>query len=230
MDYGSDGLAYCTSCVFYGINKPCFRCRMYLPSSELQQYKGQWVCPYCIADMRTEDRAIETAGRKEERRLEGISEGENCERCGRSVSTVYYVRGMKLCGSCAEDSKKEWKEIGGERPPMPMYRVKEKAMKEAGLLSFINSIFSEFLALFGIKKKAAMESEIVALAKVARRSEKRPTRFSEAEKKEEREPMIEGPEKKERKKAKKSQDVSFSEFKPEENEKKKKKFVDFKND
>ena len=138
---------------------------------------------------------------------------------------------MKLCGSCAEDSKKEWKEIGGERPPMPMYRVKEKAVKSAGLLSFLESVFSEALAIVGVKKKeVAKESEIVALQKVARGSEKRPTRFSEAEKKGEREPMIEGPEKKEKKKEKKSQDVSFSEFRPGEKGKKKKKFGNFKSD
>jgi len=202
---------------------------MYLPASELQQYKGQLVCPYCIMDMRSEERGVE-ARTEGERHAEGIPAGENCERCGRSISTIYRVNGMRLCQSCADESKREWRDVGGERPPMPMYRVKEKAVKESGLRSFFESVFSEALALVGIKKKdVAKESEIVAMQKMEKRQQPRSTIHS-ALKDEEQEPMIEGPEKKEKKKPKKSQDVSFSEFRPQEKEKKKKKFTDFKND
>jgi hypothetical protein len=46
---------YCDSCKFYEMNDQCWRCRMYLPKVELQQWRGQIYCPYCIQDLRSEE-------------------------------------------------------------------------------------------------------------------------------------------------------------------------------
>ncbi len=50
---------YCESCHFYIYNEQCWRCRMYLPKVELQQWRGQTYCPYCIQDLRDEEKDVE---------------------------------------------------------------------------------------------------------------------------------------------------------------------------
>ncbi|HIH22731.1 TPA: hypothetical protein HA238_03320 [Candidatus Micrarchaeota archaeon] len=65
-EYGPDGQSYCSSCAFYGMNKPCWKCRMYLPSLELQQWRGQWTCQYCMMDLRDEERRIEKRHERQE--------------------------------------------------------------------------------------------------------------------------------------------------------------------
>jgi len=239
IEYGADGQAYCGSCIFYGMNKPCFKCRMYLPASELQQFKGQWVCPYCLMDMREEERRTERGA--EENYLKGSAVAERCERCGRAMPVVYYFGGKRLCDSCMEEAQKDWRDVGGERPPLPMQRITERKTKEAGLTSFFGALFSELLGRIGIKarKKKREDAEIVAIKphirefvplakpmKEGRMEEKAEEEKNaghvleqktilaqdlaqEQEKK--AEIMIEGPERKKRKKKKSrnTQDVSF---------------------
>lgn len=53
-EYGSDGHMYCESCRFYGMNQQCWRCRIYVPFAEMQQYRGFWMCQYCLIDAREE--------------------------------------------------------------------------------------------------------------------------------------------------------------------------------
>jgi len=164
VEYGADGQSYCGSCIFYGLNKPCFKCRMYLPISELQQNRGQWVCPYCIMDMRDEERRAERGA--EENYLKGTAVAERCERCGRAMPIVYYFGGKRLCESCMEEAQKDWRDVGGERPPLPMQRITERKAKEAGLSTFFGSLFSELLGRIGIKarkKKEEEAGEIVAI-------------------------------------------------------------------
>jgi len=238
VEYGADGQSYCGSCIFYGLNKPCFKCRMYLPISELQQFKGQWVCPYCLMDSREEERRAERGA--EESYLKGIAVAERCERCGRAMPVVYYFGGKRLCDSCMEEAQKQWRDVGGERPPLPMQRITEKKAKEAGLTAFFGALFSELLGRIGIKarKQKKEEAEIVAikpkirefvpLAKPMKEEmmEEKKKGGNEARGLEQRtiiaevqekkaEIMLEGPEKKKRrkKKGRNTQDVSF-EFTP----------------
>src|SRR5512143_3467213 len=114
LEYGPDGLGYCTSCAFYGMNKQCWRCRMYLPSAELQQYRGQLTCPYCIQDLRYADTRAEEY-HEEKHKLEVIQYPEQCERCGRDLEgRVYIWNGKKLCKKCMEDEQdSKWGLVGG---------------------------------------------------------------------------------------------------------------------
>ena len=218
VEYASDGQAYCSACAFYGMNRQCFRCRMYVPSTELQQYRGQWMCPYCLMDMRDEDRRLEEQGSAREKEGAGYVSSETCERCGRQITTAYYYGGRRLCANCYEDMKREWKEVGGEKPPMPMYRVTEERVREKGKMSFIERLFAELLGRLGIRQGKKGQSEIVAMQKPMRKvaaqssgaGEKAMWNQTGKEGEPARPPMIEGPEKKTKKKrGRKSQDVSF---------------------
>lgn len=212
VEYGADGQPYCSSCIFYGTNKQCYRCRMYLPSTELQQYKGQLVCPYCLMGMREEDRGLEDRAGAE-KTGEGYVTGEACDRCGRQLTTVYYYGGRKLCANCFEDAKRDWKDVGGERPPMPMYRITEASAREKGKAGFLESFIAELLGRFGIKiGRSKKEPEIVALEPPSRKpaAEGAQGQGSGAEEDREQAPMIEGPERKTKKrKGRGSQAVTF---------------------
>jgi len=212
VEYGSDGQAYCNSCIFYGMNRQCSRCRMYLPATELQQYKGQWACPYCLMSMRDEDRAPEDRPGAE-KKSEGYFTGETCDRCGRQLTTAYYHAGRRLCATCFDDARREWKDVGGERPPMPMYRITEESAKQKGRMGFLESFFAELLGRFGIKiGRKRKESEIVALERPSRDPAAAGAREEGGPAKEDRKqaPMIEGPERKTKKrKGRRSQAVTF---------------------
>jgi hypothetical protein len=157
MEHGSDGLPYCSACIFYGMNKQCSRCRMYLPASELQQYRGQPMCPYCIQDVRDQDRKAEEYVSHENHKAEVITYVEQCERCGRDLQgRVYVWNGRKLCKSCLEDAKDSWQlERGG--PMGPAQRIKVDTRRQSEKLSFIESAIGEFLMLAGMKKRPVEE-------------------------------------------------------------------------
>lgn len=157
VDYGADGLPYCSSCIFYGMNRQCFRCRMYVPASELQQYKGVWACPYCVQDMRDEDRR---AGAQERPRVHALTYSETCERCGKELDErVYIWNSRRLCRSCLDEEQGSWTVVGGG-PGHAGARVSAIPVRRAKERSLIESAIGNFLALFGVKKK---EPEIVAV-------------------------------------------------------------------
>lgn len=132
---------------------------MYIPISELQQYKGQWACPYCVMDMRDEERRRDERSRiKEEKKrdeivIPPIRGQELCERCGRVLINVYIVNGKKLCGSCLDAHKDEWKRTGPDKPPLSPYRVKTEKSYAANLTAKIEQKIGELLALIGIEYK-----------------------------------------------------------------------------
>lgn len=164
LEYGSDGLAYCSACIFYGINKQCSKCRMYIPASELQQYKGMWACPYCIQDMRDEDRKMSEYKapeyRKRDEPLPALSYSETCERCGKDLGNrVYIWNGRRLCKNCLADEQEKWGVVGGG-PMGASQRISYKPMRLAKKKSFIEGIFSDLLALFGVKQR---EKEIIVV-------------------------------------------------------------------
>ncbi len=147
VEYAPDGQAYCSSCLFYGMNKPCWKCRMYLPSTELQNYRGQLTCQYCIMDLRDAERKHEErerkpeqiaekrlGGRSEEEHLSHIPDDERCDRCRRKMSIVYIFNNRKLCEICVHVEKEEWVDKGAGAMPMVLkFRVKGNE----GLLSKI---------------------------------------------------------------------------------------------
>jgi hypothetical protein len=212
--------------LFYGMNKQCYRCRMYLPATELQQYKGQLMCPYCLNDVRDQDRRAEERSIEGTERATGYLSGEHCDRCGRELTTVYYYGGRKLCQNCLDDAKHESKDVGGEKPPLPPYRITEKAAAEAGRRSFLERLFSEMLILLRLRKRR-QEPEIVALEKPVAAPEQEASLGQEITKEEPgSDIMTEGPQSKHKRKRKKAQDVSFSSYvapaQAEKTEKKKK--------
>ena len=117
LEYGPDGLGYCNNCAFYGLNKQCSRCRMYLPQIELQQYRGQLLCPYCVQDSRDEDTKKETPivskpifgrGDKDASVAEPYITSTVCERCSRESDRLFIWNGRRLCKQCLEIGQKNW--------------------------------------------------------------------------------------------------------------------------
>lgn len=131
---------------------------MYLPAAELQQYRGFWVCPYCLMEFRDEERRMEKPPptyKAEKYPVRPISYGEVCERCGKEVEIFYIWNGRRLCKSCLEEEQKKWGLVGGGPAAAP-YRV-SYGKKEGLLASLVNRV----LERIGLRKRRP-ESEIVA--------------------------------------------------------------------
>ncbi len=139
---------YCESCLFYATNDQCWRCRMYLPRIELQQWKGQTYCPYCIMEIRDEERrALE--------RREGAPGKEGhvapdeggpsvfqksdyeCDKCKGDMDIAYVVADHKFCELCFEQQRVEWKKDGIKAQPFLKYRLKEDPGLFAKFLKFL---------------------------------------------------------------------------------------------
>ena len=144
---------------------------MYVPASELQQYKGQWMCPYCLQDSRDEDQKVM---KNSDHIYSAITLQEKCERCGRTLSVVYYYSGRRLCETCFEEAKNQWGDVGGERPPMSMLRVSSGQGQRSAMMGFFHALFSEILIRIGLKqrekeKEKQLHGEIVAIRKKIRK-------------------------------------------------------------
>jgi hypothetical protein len=152
VEYGTDGQAYCSSCSFYGMNKQCSHCRMYLPASELQQYRGQLICPYCIQDLQAEDRRANEY-HEERSKMEVLQIPEVCERCGRSLDgRVYIWNGKKLCHNCVSDEQAKWGVVGGGPMTSPL-KVSMEPENRRRKVSFMEAAISDVLHILGIMKK-----------------------------------------------------------------------------
>jgi|GEM_PF-652117 len=173
VEYATDGLPYCSSCIFYGNYKQCWRCRMYLPAAELQQYKGNWVCPYCLIDLKEEEKKLEKPQKEykpEKYPIQPLSYGERCERCGREAETLYIWNGKKLCSSCLAEEQKKWTTVSRGPGGAPIVVGREK---REGLLSLIIGRLLEFI---GLRKRKQVGEEIVAqrIEKVEKENKERP--------------------------------------------------------
>lgn len=124
---------------------------MYLPSTELQLYRGQWTCPYCIMDVQDEERRIEArshqaAHESTDRHLDSDQEAERCDKCRRKLSFVYLFNGKKLCENCVDKEKDEWKEQGGGGTPAVMrLRVKGNESMLSKLVTKLASSISDMV-------------------------------------------------------------------------------------
>jgi len=129
---------------------------MYLPASELQQFKGFWVCPYCIMELRDEDRRMEKPPKKYP--VQPLVISEVCERCGKRAEIFYIWNGRRLCKSCLDEEQKKWGLSGGGPGAAP-YRV-SYGEKEGILAAAIGKLLEKI----GLKKKEK-KSEIVAASR-----------------------------------------------------------------
>jgi hypothetical protein len=190
VEYGNDGLPYCSSCIFYGTNKQCSRCRMYLPATELQQYNGQLVCPYCLQDMRDDTRRM-TERVKEKPHTEALSYVETCDRCGRDLKDRVYIWNKKrLCKKCLEHEQAQWTLVSG-KPGGAGQRVSVIPVREAKKRSAMDRIISDALAFIGFKRKKA--PEIVAYGgKMPIEAAKPMAEKAMASKREQKKPQSEG--------------------------------------
>lgn len=148
---------------------------MYLPTSELQTYRGQLTCQYCIMDLKDEERRIEERSKREDKKKDRyISEeqaGERCDRCGRELTTVYYYNGKHLCSTCLEEEKKDWKTVGGERPPMAMFKVRAERSRLSTIVAAVHKIANEFFGF--LVRRLESEEERGRSEKERRRLEER---------------------------------------------------------
>lgn len=201
---------------------------MYVPASELQQYKGNWTCPVCLMNMRDEDRQAEE--KREGLPLRRLTYPETCERCGRDTPTLYIWNARKLCKSCLNEEKETWGVIGGG-PSGAAQAISMTPLRVAKKESFIEHVISEFLGIFGIKKK---QPEIVEVHHPKMPVE-RAKPMTEGKIEKQTIPQSEGlmkKTKKRKKKTKKRKPVSFPEAVPKKKSEKKKEkdnpFKDFK--
>ncbi|MEM4272339.1 MAG: hypothetical protein QXH30_02020 [Candidatus Bilamarchaeaceae archaeon] len=149
---GREGFEICPECSFKEMNQQCWRCRMYLPAAEMQQFQGQWICPNCRMDLQEEKKrhgggSAEHGGAgsgaggsgedfTSEERKERLGE---CERCGRPSEVFYIVGGRKLCKFCFEQGK-EYMARGPGASPLRIQIMRRKREKK-GLLRRIVEFF-----------------------------------------------------------------------------------------
>ncbi|HSB46578.1 MAG TPA: hypothetical protein VLD37_01080 [Candidatus Bilamarchaeum sp.] len=83
-------------------------------------------------------------------RLRPVSYSETCERCGRELRHVYVLNGKRLCKKCMESAQDSWVLITGSPTAAPQ-RVSLEPVKAERRASRMDSLISEFLALFHLK-------------------------------------------------------------------------------
>jgi hypothetical protein len=174
---------------------------MYLPMAELQNYRGQLTCQYCIMDLRDAERKHEErksqplpesgkkiGGRSEEEHLSYLSDDERCDRCKRKMGIVYIFNNRKLCEICVHVEKEEWEEKGSGAMPMVLkFRIKGNE----GLLSKI-------MAKLEIAWGDLRREKRAKTATKAENSRVKPVPIQEGPKKEEKKDDSEGKKKKDK--------------------------------
>ncbi len=141
---------YCDTCQFYVYNDQCWRCRMYLPRVELQQWRGQVYCPYCIMDIREDEKNVEEAKGERSRAEEGgvppdqqppgvgqKNPDYECDKCKGDLDIAYIVADHKFCELCFQQQVRSWKDDNIQPPPYMKFRVKEGAGLFSRLLNFL---------------------------------------------------------------------------------------------
>lgn len=85
---------------------------------------GQWICPVCLNDSKSEERRHDESSRKP--RVEQEIINEECARCRRELTVVYYYKGEKLCEFCA---RVERDDKGNLPNSMSVFRIGNKKKK-----------------------------------------------------------------------------------------------------
>ena len=156
---GREGYAdICSECMFRELNQQCWRCRMYIPKAEMQQWRGQWICPNCRMDLEREEEEVSKEKKGEEgAQPEAYEKKGQCDRCGRETIILYRFNGRNLCWYCLE-KEDTYGGAGGMGGAIPLQLTRE-SKKRKGLLKRIK----EFL--LGKEPEEEAEVEIV-VAKV----------------------------------------------------------------
>lgn len=90
--------------------------------------------------------------RAPEKMLRAISRSETCERCGKDLNARVYVWNRKrLCKSCLEEGQGTWM-LYSKGSNAARQRVSVQPLIKANERSLIDSLISEFLAVFGLKR------------------------------------------------------------------------------
>jgi hypothetical protein len=152
---------YCESCQFYVMNDQCWRCRMYLPIVELQQWRGQTYCPYCIQDIRDEERKEEEkhgdgaakpgqpgadSGTPPDERPFGTGEKNpdyECDKCKGDLDIVYIVSDHKFCEICFQQQLRDWKNSRVPPPPYMKFNAKGNMGLFGRLIRFLKNRIRE---------------------------------------------------------------------------------------
>lgn len=139
---GREGFDICPECQFREQNQQCWRCRMYIPKAEMQQWRGQWICPNCRMDLEREEG--EAAGGRKGKEDEGgaaeLHEKKGkCDRCGRETLILYKFNGKNLCWYCLE-KEDTYSGAGGTGGAIPIQLMREKGKKK-GILERIKEYF-----------------------------------------------------------------------------------------
>ncbi len=139
---GREGYAdICSECMFREQNQQCWRCRIYIPMAEMQQWRGQWICPNCRMDLeREEGGAPGGRGKPEEEAAAELHEKKGrCDRCGRETIILYKFNGRNLCWYCLE-KEDTYAGAGGAGGAIPLRLMRERKKKK-GLLRRIREFF-----------------------------------------------------------------------------------------
>jgi len=125
---------------------------MYLPATELQQFNGQWTCPYCIMDIRDEERKRDEPKSKRPK-LDVLPYPERCERCGRDLEgIVYLLNDRKLCKSCLDEEKDKWELVSGA-PMGSGQKISVTPIRDRKNTSLFVEVVSEILYALKVKKR-----------------------------------------------------------------------------
>lgn len=110
---------------------------MYIPTSEMQQWKGQWICPNCRMDTEREDELrFEGKKRKEEGAgSETYEKPGRCQRCGRETKILYQFNGRKLCWYCLEDEDSTDYSGAGPSGGAIRVQVRQEKSRRKGLIN-----------------------------------------------------------------------------------------------
>lgn len=139
---------------------------MYVPVTELQNYRGQMYCPYCIQDLRDEEIHHDKFS-QEKLHVEPVAVVEKCERCGREVrGKILIWNGKKLCKDCVDEGKKEWQTVSatpkGGGNVVPIQNISEEKQSNSTLLKKIDTLIG---TMKNEKNSKKPEPELVALNK-----------------------------------------------------------------
>ncbi|NYZ60729.1 hypothetical protein H0O01_03455 [Candidatus Micrarchaeota archaeon] len=150
----------CSECMFREQNQQCWRCRMYIPNAEMQQWRGQWICPNCRMDLEREEGG---PGREKKKKEEEGGQADmyekpgRCDQCGRETIILYRFNHRNLCWYCLE-KEDTYAGAGGTGGAIPV-QLSRQVRKKKGVLGRIKEYF------FG--KGAEEEAEVeISVARV----------------------------------------------------------------
>lgn len=177
---GREGFDICPECQFREQNLQCWRCRIYIPRAEMQQWRGQWICPNCRMDLEQEEAtAVPKEGRKgpEEEVVSGESYEKKgrCDRCGRETLILYRFNNRNLCWYCLE-KEEDYTGAGPAGGAIPIQVIREKKSRKG----WFRRIKEFFLGKEGREaEKEVSAAKIVPVKRGGREGEAAPAKKEE---------------------------------------------------